>query len=111
MDEINFLKHNVAGYFVWLHGAEAMERLRTELHNDVGFYSNTRRAIRLCLRKTYAEGTLMNLVQKDFGNGTLDPSDEAARLWLRQMFGLLFSSPPESANPIPVATPSTDQIG
>ena len=107
MDEISFIKNRIAGYFVWLHGAEAMERLRSELDNDVRFYSSTRRAFRLCLMKDYAEGTLTALVQKDFGHAELCGSDEAARLWLRQMFGLLFapSTPRAESAPVPVSHP------
>lgn len=93
MDEIGFIKERIAGYFVWLHGAEAMERLRAELDNDVDFYSSTRRAFRLCLMKRYTEGTLIHLVQKDFGHAAMSGSDEDARLWLKQMFGLLFAAP------------------
>ncbi len=100
MDEIHFLRERIAGYFVWLHGAEAMDRLRTELDRDAGFYSTTRRALRLCLIKQYAEGTLTTLVRQDFGHGECAVSDEAARLWLRQMFSLLFAAQTQPSRPV-----------
>ena len=108
MDEISFIRNRIAGYFVWLHGAEAMERLRAELENDTRFYCSTRRAFRLCLMKRYSEGTLASLVQKDFGHAGLCGSDEAARVWLKQMFGLLFAPSPPRAESAPVSVSHPD---